>query len=283
MSNPVPRIEGGPIWMDLGTHDIDAAISFYSDVFGWQFEDTGAEFGHYRMIRSGGAAIGGAMSTLVSPEGPLEEPHSPSAWGVYLLTADIEDATQRAQAAGAGVLFPPMPVGQLGSMALLSDPSGAAVGFWQPGEFPGIEDTSAPGLPVWFELMTTDFDAATTFYTDVLQWELGWMNATADPHEMPAYTSEPPADAQGMRYVVHNSAAGPVAGMCEANAWLPEGTPSFWRMYVGVEDTDATIKALLARGGTVLDGPMDSPFGRVATVADPQGASFQITSVPPRS
>ncbi len=35
-----------------------------------------------------------------------------------------------------------------------------------------------------------------------------------------------------------------------------------------------------AKGGQVLDGPADSPFGRFATVADPQGAQFQINQDP---
>ena len=47
-------------------------------------------------------------------------------------------------------------------------------------------------------------------------------------------------------------------------------------MYFGVEDVDAALSTVTRLGGTVLDGPMDSPFGRLATVADPQGASFQI-------
>ena len=32
-------------------------------------------------------------------------------------------------------------------------------------------------------------------------------------------------------------------------------------------------------GGTVLDGPSNSPFGRVATIADPEGATFQISAM----
>ncbi|GAB2478006.1 hypothetical protein GCM10027030_10340 [Luteococcus sediminum] len=52
--------------------------------------------------------------------------------------------------------------------------------------------------------------------------------------------------------------------------------PSYWRMYLCVEDADATIEKVKELGGSLLDGPMDSLFGRVATVADPQGAQFQI-------
>lgn len=276
---PLTRIEGGPIWIDLSTHDIEGAKAFYGAVFGWETVDSGADFGHYHMIRSDGRTIGGLMSSLMSETGPTDEPQSPTAWDVYLETADIAATVAAARESGAGVIVEPMPVGPLGTMAVLTDPGQAAVGLWQPDEFSGIEATSAPNVPVWFELMTTDFDAALQFYTDVLSWSVQWMRDSPDPEAMPDYADEPQEDV-GMRYVIHSSPNGAVAGMCEANAWLPPGTPSYWRMYIGVTDTDATIEAITARGGALLDGPQDSPFGRVATVADPQGASFQICSAP---
>ena len=42
---------------------------------------------------------------------------------------------------------------------------------------------------------------------------------------------------------------------------------------------DLLKEKLKELGGTVLDGPEDSPFGRLATVQDPQGASFQIIQI----
>lgn len=55
--------------------------------------------------------------------------------------------------------------------------------------------------------------------------------------------------------------------------------PSYWRLYIGVDNTDESLEKLKELGGTVLDGPEDSPFGRLATVQDPQGASFQIIQI----
>ena len=45
--NPV---QGGPIWIDLSTHDLDGAQRFYSELLGWSFQDGGEEFGHYHTI-----------------------------------------------------------------------------------------------------------------------------------------------------------------------------------------------------------------------------------------
>lgn len=263
--NPV---QGGPIWLDLSTHDLDGAQRFYSELLGWSFQDGGEEFGHYHTITHEGRAIGGAMSSLMGPDGPTEEPNGPTTWTVYLRTSDIAATVSRAESAGAQVLFPPMDVSDLGSMTVLSDPAGAAVGLWQPGTFDGIQAAAAPGLPCWFECMSTDYDASEAFYRDVLDWDIARMG------EDEAEQSE---DApSGVRYATHGAGEAAAAGLCEAASFLPEGTPSFWRVYFGAEDVDDALLTATRLGGTVLDGPMDSPFGRLATVADPQGASFQI-------
>lgn len=70
------------------------------------------------------------------------------------------------------------------------------------------------------------------------------------------------------------------AGLCDASSFLPEGVPSFWRPYFLVEDADAAIERIKELGGSVIDGSMDSPYGRIATVAGPDAAAFQIVNVP---
>lgn len=269
-----PRVvEGGPIWIDLSTHDIDAAVAFYQQMFGWEIVDSGPEFGGYRMISAGGKTIGGMMSSFMGPDGPTDEPQSPTAWTTYLNTSDIDSVADRTAQAGGEVIVPPMDVGPLGKMLCVTDPAGAFVGFWQPGEFGGMEAVAGPGLPCWFECMTTDFEAALSYYRDVASWDIHWMGEDADG--APAQVRERPAET-GFLYVTHGAGENVVAGLCDAVEWLPAGVPSYWRIYLGVADTDAAVEKLKSLGGTVLDGPVDSPFGRLATVADPQGAQFQI-------
>ncbi|MGM7669640.1 VOC family protein [Microbacterium sp. A93] len=84
-----------------------------------------------------------------------------------------------------------------------------------------------------------------------------------------------------MDYANNHPGEAATAGLCGApRAWFPEGTPSFWRAYFIVEDADAAAEQVRQLGGTVVDGPMDTPFGRLATVVDPAGATFQIAQVP---
>ena len=61
-------------------------------------------------------------------------------WKLYLGTDDIAKTLGAAEAKGAQVTSPPMAVADLGTQAVLIDPTGAQLGAWQPGAFPGFTD-----------------------------------------------------------------------------------------------------------------------------------------------
>ncbi len=254
---------GSPVWADLTVQDLDAAMAFYGEIFGWEFSDMGPDYGHYHLIRSGDSDVGGVMRAM-TPEGPA--PDMPSTWSIYLKSADAEATVRAARAAGGQVPLPPMDVGSLGRMAELTDPAGARIGVWQAYEFEGFDLPLTPGTLVWFEAMSTDMQAALPFYEEVFGWRPAYMN---DHGEF----VESPAEQGSAMYATNGPGSAATAGICDAAEWFDV---SQWRLYVCVEDTDATVQRITGRGGAVLDGPMDSPFGRVATVADPEGASFQI-------
>ena len=68
----------------------------------------------------------------------------------------------------------------------------------------------------------------------------------------------------------------PKAGIMDASGYLPAEVPSNWQIYFAVEDADASIEKAVGMGATLVDGPDDTPFGRLATLADPTGAMFKI-------
>lgn len=260
------RNHGDPIWVDLSTHDIEGATSFYAEVFGWDIVDQGEDYGHYHFATVNGQPVAGVMSSLFGPEGPTEEPTGPTQWGVSLQVDDIDEVLRRVESAGGTVVFAAVDVADLGRMAGCVDTTGAFVSFWQPKEFAGFAEGA--GAPVWFELMARRYEAALDFYREVLGWEYHYTS------EDGASTGIPPAG-QGFRYATNGTAEEASAGICDA-ANLPEEAGSYWRFYLPVDDVDATCAKITAAGGSLLDGPIDSPFNRIATVADPQGASFQI-------
>jgi predicted enzyme related to lactoylglutathione lyase len=115
------------------------------------------------------------------------------------------------------------------------------------------------GAVSWYELMTTDVDAATKFYTQLLGWE-------TEDSPMP----------DGSKYVLIKVNGRPVGGMMKTPPQA-QGVPPYWGLYVTVNDVDATAKQAQQLGGKILLPPTDLPENaRFCVMQDPQGAVIEI-------
>jgi predicted enzyme related to lactoylglutathione lyase len=255
---------GVPCWVDLWTSDVPEARRFYGELFGWTAEEPAPEFGGYFGFARDGARIAGAMGAM-GEAGTDFFMAADDSWKVYWATPDIEATVATAVAAGAEVIGPVMPVGDLGSQAVLRDPTGARLAFWQPGTHPGFTVLDEPGTPSWFELHTRDHDAAVAFYSSVLGLTV---DAVGDTDEFRYTTLNGPAD------------CGQVAGIMDATAWLADGEEPHWSIYWCVDDTDTAVARVESLGGSVITPAEDTPYGRIATVADPMGATFRLRTPP---
>ncbi|MGO1569591.1 MAG: VOC family protein [Brachybacterium sp.] len=256
------RSTGTSTWLDLSITDTDAAKAFYGGLFGWEFEDLGESFNHYHLIRNGDALVGGLMnvSGMTCPAGdPL-----PPEWDVYLAVDDADARTAKAAAAGGMVIVPPDAISDSGRMSVILDATGASIGLWQAGDLEGYEFTGTPGSPVWFELMTHKYDEAVAFYTEVFDAQLVPM--------------EEEMSGPDFRYATNGPGESASWGLCDATGMMPEDATG-WRVYLGVDSSDTAIARVEELGGRVLDGPTPSPFGTIATIADPEGATFQISAM----
>ena len=184
---------------------------------------------------------------------------------MYFNTDNIEKTVEAAEANGAQVVSGAMAVADLGIQAVLVDPSGAAHGMWEPMTFQGFTVLNEPGAPSWFELMTRDYEGALSFYRVVYRWET---DVVGDSDEF-RYSTVRNADGEGE-----------VAGIMDASGFLPEGVPSNWSVYWEVDDVDAAIGTVTGLGGSVLMPARDTPYGRLAQVADPAGAAFNLRRPP---
>ncbi len=259
---PAPET-GDPCWVDVYTSDPDRAIAFYGQLFGWTADRADEEFGGYITFRKDGKAVAGGMGkTADGAEGPDQ-------WTVYLASPDAKATADAAAEHGGAVVVPPMDVGDLGAMAVLGDVGGAGVGIWQTGTFGGFETigiasggtwTDHVGIPSWFELHTRDYARSLDFYRDVF----GWSDTFAI------------SDTPEFRYTTIHASTPMLGGVMDASAFLPEGVPAGWTVYFGADDVDAAVAKLVELGGTVLAQPENTPYGRIAQVADPTGARFSI-------
>lgn len=252
-----PYATGTPCWVDLMAKDQQAALAFYRDLFGWQGQPGPAEFGGYAVCELNGKAVAG-VGPAMAPEGM---PEPPTVWTSYLASGDA-DATQTAiTRAGGTVLAPVMDVGNLGRMMIAADPQGAVFGVWQAGEFPGAQVVNEAGALTWNELHTSDVAGATAFYGEVF-------GATIEPM------------AGGDSYwqlTVEGRGVGGVTLLAND----PPGTPAHWLAYYAVDDADDAVNVVAKGGGTVLAPPFDMMAGRMAVVADPQGAPFAVIKPTP--
>lgn len=243
---------GAPCWIDLFTADPDRAEAFYGALFGWDAESAGEEYGGYVNFTKDGVPIAGAMRN----DGSTGQP---DVWSVYLASDDAGATVDAATRAGGTPIVPAMDVMDLGTMAVVADASGATVGIWQPAAHRGFGVMAEPGAPSWFELHTRDYDGAVAFYRTVFDW---------DAHVA--------VDEPGFRYTTLGEGDDARAGIMDASAFLPEGAPPAWSVYFGVTDVDAAVAQADRLGGDVVMAPEDTPYGRLATLADPTGAVFKL-------
>jgi predicted enzyme related to lactoylglutathione lyase len=118
MANPFVHVE-------LSTQDVARAKSFYQSMFAWTLNDVDMGGGMtYTMIDVGEGTGGGMM------QHPM--PGAPSMWLPYVLVDDIVAATAKAKSLGAKVVRDVMEVMDAGSLSIITDPTGATLGFWQP-------------------------------------------------------------------------------------------------------------------------------------------------------
>lgn len=110
-------------------------------------------------------------------------------------------------------------------------------------------DAYAPGVPSWVATVQPDPPAAARFYAGVFGWDL-----------------EPRED-----YVIARLRGRDVAAIAPLPPGMEPAPPAAWVTHVEVESAEATADRVRAAGGQVVTGPMDTPMGRIAVVADPTG------------
>jgi uncharacterized protein len=242
---------GTPSWVELGTSNVDAAVAFYGDLFGWTAGEPDEQAGGYRLALRDGKPVAGLS--------PLMSEGQPVAWSTYIATDDAEGVAERVKANGGQVVVDPMDVMDLGRMTFFVDPTGAALGAWQPKQFAGAAVVNEPGTFTWNELATRDIAAAQSFYPDVLGWDVE------------------ERDFGGVKYTLWKVDGEMVAGGMPMGDQFPPEVPPHWAVYFAVDDTDATAEKAKQLGGQVQVEPMDIPdVGRFAVISDPQGAVFSI-------
>ncbi|MDP9182051.1 MAG: VOC family protein [Actinomycetota bacterium] len=249
MPDKTSYLPGEPIWTDLATPDMDSTVAFYSGLFGWEFGGGDEEFGGYGMFTKDGKNVAGVV--------PVMFPGQPAVWTSYITSDDADKTAAVVAENGGTVLAAPMDVADLGRMAVLADPVGAAFGIWQPGTMTGAEVIGDEGTFNWTELATRDRAAAVPFYTTLFGWSAGG----------------------GAEYTEFEVNGQPVAGCMDMPEMVPAEVPSYWMPYFAAEDPAAKAQHAASLGATVLVPYMEVSEVAFSVVQDPNGSTFGLLKV----
>lgn len=248
---------GVPSWIDLQTTDQDAAKQFYSELFGWSYQDDPVpQGGVYSMAQRNGRDVA-AISTQQPGQ---REAGIPPAWNSYVTVDDIDASTGKVAGAGGSVMMEPFDIMDAGRMSVVGDPTGAVIALWQKKNHIGAGLVNEHGTLTWNELISPEVTRAAEFYSEIF----GWTTDTMDMGDMGDYT-------------VFNLNGEAIAG---AMAPPMEGMPPHWGVYFNVDDCDAAVGKASELGASVMAEPVDSPVGRMAHLVDPQGAHFAVIQPP---
>ena len=243
-------------WYECYSDDPNASKSFYSDLVGWGEEPFGPD-GFYTVIKNGDTGIGGYMKLTDE----MKEMGAPPHWLVYIATSDADATAKKAVELGGRVIRDPFDIPEVGRIVVLADPQGAVFCGYQPaGDAPGKDDPADIGDFSWHELMTTDWEGACKFYSELFGWQ---KTDQMDMGEMGTYQ-------------MYGRGAHTLGGMFNKP---PEVPAPAWLFYIRVPSVEDTVAKIKAAGGQIMMGPTEVPGDSgdmVAQCMDPQGVPFAV-------
>lgn len=246
------HLQGIPVWHEIVTPDPAGSRRFYTGLLDWQEQRVpmGAA-GEYLLFTLAGRPIGGLDADSLPPGAPAH-------WATYFSVEDPA-ATVAANAAGGGqTLAAPALVPGVGSFAVCRDPQGA---IWYPfrGEqAPTLPGEIADGDFIWSELLSPAAADAAAFYAGCLGYGIETMDMGA----------------LGLYRVLKVGEAG-IAGVMPMP---PDAAgPAHWLPYLRSSAIDDAAARAQALGATLHLPPTDiGGVGRIAVLADPQGATIAL-------
>lgn len=246
-SDKVPLTAGYFCWVDVAVTNPTVTHKFFSELFGWSRRVRPTEEAQaYSIMTAHGDHVAGICD--------VEEEAAPSQWMAYLLVDELSSGEKRVEELGGRLLKRGVEIPTFGTMTVAEDPSGAVFALWQSarGEH---RKPRLHGMVSWFELASTDPEAAKSFYSQLAGWELD--ETTYD----------------GAPFTVFKKDGSEHAGLRSCKG----SESSRWIIYFAVEDCDTTAALCSEIGGTVAVSPfVVEGLGRCAMLCDPSGGYFGV-------
>jgi predicted enzyme related to lactoylglutathione lyase len=257
IENGVPAEPAPFVWYELHTPDAAASARFYAPVLGWNIQDSGMGDRKYSLLSVDKTPLGGLLEKHATGFTAGES----GRWMGYIGVNDVERYSKLVRQSGGVVHRAAEEIPGVGTFAVVADPQGAIFTLFQsPAGVTRPEQPApgTPGTPAWHELVTSDLESASRFYTGLFGW-------TRD-HAMDMGPN-------GI-YQIFAIGSQPAGGIMAP----PKPAHGYgWLFYFNVQDIDAVIERVKQNGGVVLHGPSEVPGGQqTAHCADTQGAFFGV-------
>lgn len=241
------------VWFEYVSKETARAQGFYGELFNWKTQAMPAPSlpgGQYTMIASGEQPIGGWLDT---PPGAPPHAH----WLAHLQVESAAATCEAIAGAGGKVLLKPVTMGDMGTYAVVADPSGGAFALWQPAKAEAGDWKGVAGTFCWNELVTQDVAGSVAFYEKIA-----------------GFTDEPMDMGPAGTYHVLNRDGKGRAGVLPAPT---KGIPQTWVPYVQVASADETVARARRLGADIKMEAADLPgVGRFAVFTDPLGAPLGV-------
>lgn len=242
-------------WVDLVTTDQAAGKQFYTELFGWNVEDVEAGPGvYYSMFSKDGKHV----AALSQMNDEMKSQGIPPQWNSYITVDNVDEMAAKAKELGGTVAAEPFDVFDSGRMTFVADPHQVAFAMWQPKQHIGAGLVNERNTFCWNELASKNVQESISFYTSLFGWGIEEMQTPNGPYQ-----------------VIKNGEDFNGGMMQMTEEW--GDVPPHWSVYFSVADCDEACEKIKSLGGSVVNGPFDAEnVGRIAVVADPQGAGFMV-------
>ncbi len=254
--NPLAT-HGAPSWAELLAGDVEEAVAYYSNLFGWTSTPLETAGGGYHVMQARGVNVGGIMAVPNAMVPPM--------WCYYVTVDNVDRIAAKAEATGATIIVPVTDAPGVGRFCGFTDPQGAylaVITYTATTDRHVLEKLDKAfethGMFSWMQLQAQNVEEAASFYASLLGWTITEEHMETGPY-----------------HVIKNGGAA-IGGIVPSPA--PE-IPPHWSAYVTVDDADRVLEAVEAAGGMITVPAVNVPtVGRLAHTMDPQGAHLAIAA-----
>lgn len=244
---------GTPCWVELASSDVATAQKFYGTLFDWDFHvqnDPSTVDRRYTIASRDAAPTAGIRQAGSEHIG----------WSIHFAVHNTASTAGWVEHLGGYSTLGPIDIPERGSILHATDPSGVHVVFWAPA--PTWQFASGmPGSFAGADLYTHDPEMSDRFFCNLF-------NLTSQQIGLGS-----------IDYAEWRLDGAPVVYRYVMDSDYLASTPAHWLVHFTVNPargTDAAAGQAIMLGGTVLIEPYDTPFGRIAVLADPVGAVFAV-------